>query len=53
MNRVFSSLLDKAVVVYLDDILIYSKTYAEHLQHVRTVLEQLRKYKFYAKLKKC
>jgi hypothetical protein len=41
------------VVAYLDDILIYSKTAADHLRHLRTVLERLRKHRFYAKLKKC
>jgi hypothetical protein len=41
------------VVAYLDDILIYSKTAADHLRHLRTVLERLRQHRFYAKLKKC
>ena len=46
-------LLDNFVVVFIDDILIYSKTEEEHEQHLRLVLETLRKNKFYAKLKKC
>ena len=45
--------LNKFVIVYLDDILIYSRTKEEHLQHVRTVLSTLRKHKLYDKLKKC
>ena len=53
MNDIFREYLDKFVVVYLDDILIYSRTKEEHLQHVRIVLSTLRKHKLYAKLKKC
>ena len=40
------------VVVYLDDILIYNKTWAEHLQHIQQVLHTLRQHKLYANLKK-
>jgi hypothetical protein len=39
--------------VYLDDILIYSKTWAEHLQHIQQVLHTLRQHKLYANLEKC
>jgi len=53
MNNIFHDYLDKFVIVYLDDILIYSKTKEEHLQHVRTILETLRKHKLYAKDTKC
>ncbi len=53
MHTVFKDMLDKCVVVFLDDILIYSHTLEEHNQHVRQVLDHLRKYKFWAKLKKC
>ena len=53
MNEVFDDMLDKYVVVYLDDILIYSTTQAEHMQHIRTVLERLRQHKLYAKQSKC
>jgi hypothetical protein len=53
MNDIFRQYLDEFVIVYLDDILIYSKTKEEHLQHVRLVLETLRKHHLYAKAKKC
>lgn len=53
MNRIFEPFLNKFVVIYLDDILIYSKTPEEHLDHLRQVLETLRKEKLYAKLAKC
>ena len=53
MLRVLDPVLDKWVVVYLDDLLIYSKTKAEHLQHLRSVLALLRKNGLYAKLSKC
>jgi hypothetical protein len=53
MQTIFKDLLDKSVIVFLDDILIYSKTLEEHEQHIRQVLELLRKEKLYAKLSKC
>jgi hypothetical protein len=53
MNRMLHEFLDDFVVVFLDDILIYSKTEAEHGQHLRLVLGALRKNQFYDKLKKC
>lgn len=53
MMRVLDPVLDKWVVVYLDDLLIYSKTKKEHLQHLRSVLALLRKNGLYAKLSKC
>ena len=53
MNDIFRKYLDDFVIVYLDDILIYSKTKEEHLQHVRLVLETLRKHQLYAKANKC
>lgn len=53
MNEVFQPLLDQCVVVYLDDILIFSKTPEEHEQHLRQVLQLLRKHKLYGKLSKC
>jgi hypothetical protein len=53
MNNVFREYLDKYVVVYLDDILIYSKTKEEHVQHLRNVLSKLREHKLYAKMVKC
>ena len=45
--------LEEFVVVFIDDILIFSKTEAEHEDHLRRVLETLRSHKFYAKFKKC
>jgi hypothetical protein len=45
--------LDKFVVVFIDDILIFSKTKEEHEKHLRLVLEKLRSNKLYAKLSKC
>ncbi|GJJ71803.1 hypothetical protein EMPS_04160 [Entomortierella parvispora] len=53
MLRVLDPVLDKWVVMYLDDLLIYSKTKKEHLQHLRSVLALLRKNGLYAKLSKC
>ena len=53
MNNVFTGLLGKSVLVYLDDILVFSKTEEEHLQHVKQVLEVLRNHRLYAKLSKC
>ncbi|MCQ7691370.1 reverse transcriptase family protein, partial [Salmonella enterica] len=53
MNRVFHPYLDKFVIVFIDDILIYSKSIAEHEHHLKTVLEVLRQEKLYAKLSKC
>ena len=45
--------LDKFVVVFIDDILIYSKNDEEHAQHIRIVLARLREHKLYAKFSKC
>jgi hypothetical protein len=53
MNDVFRPYLDAFVNVYIDDILVFSKTLAEHLTHLRTVLERLREHKLYGKLSKC
>ncbi|WVZ58351.1 hypothetical protein U9M48_008630 [Paspalum notatum var. saurae] len=53
MNSVFMDYLDKFVVVFIDDILIYSKTEAEHEEHLRLVLQRLREHKLYTKLSKC
>ena len=52
MHRVFHEYLDKFVIVFIDDILIYSRTAEEHEQHLRIVLGLLREHKLYAKLKK-
>nr|CAD1831727.1 unnamed protein product [Ananas comosus var. bracteatus] len=53
MNRVFRACLDRFVVVFIDDILVYSCSDEEHAEHLRTVLQILREEKLYAKLKKC
>ncbi|KAJ0886849.1 putative nucleotidyltransferase, Ribonuclease H [Helianthus annuus] len=53
MNRVCKPYLDKFVIVFIDDILIYSRTKEEHEQHLRTILELLKKEKLYAKFSKC
>ncbi|WVZ74231.1 LOW QUALITY PROTEIN: hypothetical protein U9M48_022441 [Paspalum notatum var. saurae] len=53
MNSVFMNELDKFVVVFIDDILIYSKNEKEHEEHLRVVLTRLREHKLYAKFSKC
>jgi hypothetical protein len=53
MNSVFMDYLDKFVVVFIDDILIYSKNEQEHEKHLRKVLQRLRDYQLYANLSKC
>ena len=53
MHDIFRPLLDRCVLVFLDDILIYSRNEAEHEQHVREVLELLRRNKLFAKESKC
>ena len=53
MNRVFQPYVDQFVVVFIDDILVYSKDAQEHEQHLKLVLQTLREKKLYAKLSKC
>ncbi|KAL5578375.1 hypothetical protein UlMin_020074 [Ulmus minor] len=53
MNRVFKEFLDKFVIVFIDDILIYSKTKEEHEEHLRITLRTLEEHKLYAKFSKC
>jgi hypothetical protein len=53
MNKVFMEYLDKFVVVFIDDILVYSRNKEEHEGHLRLVLQKLRDHKLYAKLSKC
>jgi hypothetical protein len=53
MNKVFMEELDKFVVVFIDDILVYSKSVEEHEQHLRVVLGKLRAHKLYTKFSKC
>ncbi|KAL8147922.1 hypothetical protein AgCh_005302 [Apium graveolens] len=53
MNRVFKKYLDKCVIVFIDDILIYSKSHEEHAEYLRLTLEILRKEKLFPKFSKC
>jgi hypothetical protein len=53
MNKVFMKFLDKFVVVFIDDILVYSKTEEENAEHLWHVLGTLREHQLYAKFSKC
>jgi hypothetical protein len=53
MNDIFREWLDDFVVIYIDDILIYSSSMEEHAEHLRKVFQRLRENKLYAKLEKC
>src|SRR3990170_2011034 len=53
INYIFMEYLDKFVVVYSDDILVYSKNEEKHAEHLRLVLEKLREHQLYAKYSKC
>nr|GFC70832.1 putative reverse transcriptase domain, aspartic peptidase domain protein [Tanacetum cinerariifolium] len=53
MNRIFREFLDKFVIVFIDDILVFSKSKEEHEDHLRTVLQTLQQEKLYAKFSKC
>ena len=53
MNKVFHKYLDKFVIVFIDDILVYSKSWAKHEHHLKLVLQRLREKKLYAKFSKC
>jgi hypothetical protein len=53
MNKVFMEYLDRFVVVFIDDILIYSKSDSDHEEHLRLVLQKLRDNQLYAKFSKC
>jgi hypothetical protein len=53
MNKVFMDYLDTFVVIFIDDILVYSKSEAEHEKHLKLVLQRMREHKLYAKLSKC
>jgi len=53
MNRVFRLYLDKFIIVFIDNILIYLRSEKEHKKHLRIVLETLKEHRLYAKIKKC
>ena len=53
MNHALHAFLGRFVMVYFDDILVYSKNLDEHIDHLHCVLDVLRKEKLYANLKKC
>ena len=53
MNRVFREYLDAFIIVFIDDILIYSKTKEEYENHLRLTLHVLRQHQFYAKFRRC
>jgi hypothetical protein len=53
MNSIFMPELDKFVIVFIDDILIYSENEEDHAEHLRIVLTRLREHRLYAKFSKC
>ena len=53
MNQLFSSYLRRFVIVFFDDILIYSSSMTTHLEHLELVLQRLYSHQFYVKLSKC
>ncbi len=53
MDDILRPITNTFVVVYLDDILIYNKTWVEHLQHIQQVLHNLPQHKLYTNLEKC
>jgi hypothetical protein len=53
MNKAFMEYLDKFVVVFIEDILIYSRSEEGHEEHLRIILQNLREHRLYAKLSKC
>jgi hypothetical protein len=53
MNSVFMPELDKSIMVFIDDILIYSKTEEDHADHLRIVFQRLRDHRLYTKFSKC
>ncbi|XP_024965829.1 uncharacterized protein LOC112506032 [Cynara cardunculus var. scolymus] len=53
MNRVYRPMLDKSVIMFIDDILVYSKSEADHVKHLCEMLETLRQERLYAKFSKC
>lgn len=53
MNSIFHDVIDDFLVVYLDDLLVFSNTEKEHLEHLNIILSRLRKNKLYAAISKC
>ena len=53
MNRVCSPMLDRSVIIFIDDILVYSKTREQHEEHLRELLGVLRRGRLYVKFSKC
>ena len=53
INRVFSPYLDRFMIVFIDDILVYSKSEKEHAKHLRLILRTLRNAQLFAKFSKC
>jgi hypothetical protein len=53
MNKVFMEYLDKLVMVFVNDILVYSRSEAEHEKHLHLALQKLQEHRLYAKLSKC
>ena len=53
MNNLFQSFLDKFVIIYLNNILIYFKNNEKHTQHIKLMIEVFHKHEFYAKSSKC
>jgi hypothetical protein len=53
MNKVFMEYLDKFVMVFIDDILVFSQSEGEHEEHLRLLLQKLREHQLYAKFSKC
>jgi hypothetical protein len=53
MNKIFMEYLDKFVMVFIDDLLVYSRSEEGHEEHLRLVLQKLRDHRLYAKLSNC
>jgi hypothetical protein len=53
MNDIFREWLDDFVVIYIDDILVYSNSMEKHVEHLRKVFQRLKENKLYVKFKKC
>src|SRR6266496_3455120 len=53
MNKILRENIDEFVIVYIDDLLIYSKTFEEHIEHISKVFEKLQEANLIMKLKKC